>query len=263
MSNKLANKISDAGLFFNQVMSLVVSNLKVRYRGTIAGLIWVLMHPTILLIVQTVVFSTVLKIPIKSYLPYLFSGFLPWIFISQTVDMGTTQHKYFSASIRAFGVHPVVVTAALTIENLTTLLFMLFLYSTFSAAFFEFNYLTFLCWIISCVPLALAVFSLTYSVAIMHSKFKDIKFITSFALSVLFFLSPIFYSIEQVPVDQKIYFKLNPFYHLLLPFQTATMDIIILEWFANYSTAFLVALIFLSICWSIWRVNKKDIYLYL
>lgn len=250
-------------LIYEQVIALVMANLKIRYRRTIAGIIWVLLNPTILLIVQTVVFSSVLKISIKTYLPYLFSGFLPWVFISQTIDMGTTQHKYFSASIRAFNIHPLVVTAALTIENLTTLLMMLFIYSAVSFLFFDINFFILIAWVLSCLPLILAVFSLTFSVAILYSKFRDIKFITSFALSVLFFLSPIFYSIDLVSPDQRIYFKLNPFYHLLSPFQSATTGTSLIDWSVNYAVSFLVAFSFLLVSACIWKINKRDIHLYL
>lgn len=250
-------------LFYTQVVGLLIANLKIRYRKTIAGFIWVLLNPTILLLVQTTVFSTVLKIPIKTYLPYLFSGFLPWVFISQTIDMGTTQHKYFSSSIKAFNIHPAIVTLALTFENLINLLSISLIYFIFSSLFIKFDFLIFLGWIISYIPLTLAVFSLTFAIALLFSKFKDIKFITSFVLSLLFFVSPIFYSLDLIPIDQRIYFKLNPFYHLILPFQSLTMNIAIIDWMIIVSTSFVISIIFFLISLYIWRINKKDIYLYL
>ncbi|MCB0368299.1 MAG: ABC transporter permease [Bdellovibrionales bacterium] len=246
-----------------QVLSLLIANLKLRYRKTLAGFIWVLLNPAILLIVQAIIFTKVLKLPITTYLPFLFSGFLPWVFISQTVEMGATQYKYFSPSIRAFNISPYLVTLSLTLENLITLLAMAFIYFVVSSFFFSLNLYFIVLWILSIIPLIISVFSITFSVSILFLKFKDIKFITSFVLSILYFLTPIFYSIDLIPENDRIYFKLNPFFHLITPFQQAHANISFSSWFVFYAISMFISVVFLFLSLIIWRFNKRDIYLYL
>jgi lipopolysaccharide transport system permease protein len=79
--------MSPFNLQLNQLRSLTVANLKIRYRKTWIGFLWVLLNPVILLTVQSFIFLHVLNVSRNHYLLYLISGFLPWIFLSQTWEL--------------------------------------------------------------------------------------------------------------------------------------------------------------------------------
>ena len=74
-------------IFIRQLISLTFANMKARYRKTLAGFIWVILNPIILYSVQSIVFRKILKIDVPDYSLFLMGGLLPWIFITNTLEM--------------------------------------------------------------------------------------------------------------------------------------------------------------------------------
>ncbi len=74
------------------IFQLVKRDFQQRYVGSAAGWLWGLIHPLVLLGIYTFVFSICLRSPLgkgdvtQSYPLYLFSGMLPWLLFSETVQ---------------------------------------------------------------------------------------------------------------------------------------------------------------------------------
>src|SRR5579871_414267 len=75
----------------NLLKNLILRDLKHRYVGSFAGFLWSVIHPIVLLVSYTFVFSVVftLKMDIATgttnWAIFLFSGLLPWFLFSDTV----------------------------------------------------------------------------------------------------------------------------------------------------------------------------------
>lgn len=64
-------------------------DISVRYKQTIIGVIWALIRPFLTMVVFTVVFSKVAKLPTEGTAPYalmVFAGLLPWQFFSTALS---------------------------------------------------------------------------------------------------------------------------------------------------------------------------------
>src|SRR4026209_2705372 len=84
MVHNLANLFRYRGL----IQSLVVRELKARYRGSVLGFFWSFVNPLMLLLVYTFVFRFVLPNDTKGLQPYslfLFCGILPWNWFSSSL----------------------------------------------------------------------------------------------------------------------------------------------------------------------------------
>ncbi|MCH2694378.1 MAG: ABC transporter permease [Acidobacteriia bacterium] len=70
---------------------MVERDLKNRYIGSAIGIIWSVIHPLVLLISYTFVFSVIIKHPLgpesgtTSFAIYLFCGILPWMMFQETL----------------------------------------------------------------------------------------------------------------------------------------------------------------------------------
>ncbi len=71
------------------VNSLVVRELKARYRGSFLGFLWTFLNPLLLLGVYALVFNFYLRIQIEHYAGFMFVGLLPWIWFSSSLLEGT------------------------------------------------------------------------------------------------------------------------------------------------------------------------------
>src|SRR5438105_13329641 len=56
---------------------LVGRDLRSRYKGSVLGFAWTLLQPLLLMLVYTILFSRVIRLPIRHYPLFLLSGLLP------------------------------------------------------------------------------------------------------------------------------------------------------------------------------------------
>src|ERR1700751_5778153 len=60
-------------------------DLSVRYKQTVIGVLWALIRPFLTMLVFTIIFSHIAKLPSDGNTPYslmVFAGILPWTFFS-------------------------------------------------------------------------------------------------------------------------------------------------------------------------------------
>ena len=70
-------------------MALVRIDLRNRYRRSVLGVGWSLLHPIAMTAVICTVFSQLLRVPnIKEYAPFLLAGLTAWNFISAVINQG-------------------------------------------------------------------------------------------------------------------------------------------------------------------------------
>ena len=70
------------------IETLVVRELKARYRGSVLGFFWSFVNPLLLLLVYSFVFSVVLpgfRGDLEPYALFLFCGLLPWTWFSSAL----------------------------------------------------------------------------------------------------------------------------------------------------------------------------------
>jgi ABC-type polysaccharide/polyol phosphate export permease len=76
----------------NLIGQLVRRDFEARFVGSIAGWLWTLIHPMVLLASWVFVFKICLRVPPppvaahKSYVVYLFCGYLPWLLFSESLQ---------------------------------------------------------------------------------------------------------------------------------------------------------------------------------
>src|SRR3972149_5947520 len=68
------------------IQSLVVRELKARYRGSVLGFFWSFVNPLLQLLIYTFVFAYVLpgRFQVEPYPLFLFTGILPWTWFSSS-----------------------------------------------------------------------------------------------------------------------------------------------------------------------------------
>lgn len=191
---------------------LVWRDMNVRYRQTAVGLLWVILQPVLFALIFTVIFGHLAQLPSDGvpYLVFAFSGAVIWRFFSQGVDR--------SAS------------SILQEEPLVTKVYFprwILPLSHVGSAFFDFMIslvILFLLvavermnpgWYLLLLPFAILLVALLAaftgaSMALLCCKYRDFTFLVSFALQILQFLSPVFYSVSLFGEQLRIFAYLNP-----------------------------------------------------
>ena len=212
--------LSDWELIWRQSVDLTTASLKSRYRKTLAGFVWVLLNPIIMFGVQATVFRKFLRLEITDYYLFLVSGLIPWVFMSQTIQMGTPALVTNAGLLRAFRMHPMVLVISSVLDNLLNFLFAIMLIIIPVVFFSDVGVTSTIIWAPLCLlPFLIGTFAITSFTALLNVFYRDTNFVLGFAFSVLFFVTPIFYPIEYVPEHYRWVIELNPFYHLISPFR--------------------------------------------
>lgn len=245
-----------------QLKAWLLASLKMRYRKTWLGLAWVVLNPIILLVAQGFVFSHILNIESRIYILYLVSGWLPWIFINQTLQMGNTQLRTYSFAIKAFNIEPRLIVTSLSIENLIH--FFITQILIFIPLLFYFNQspAILLLWVVASIPLFIAAEALTFLSSTSNVIVRDVNYVVNFALSVLYFFTPIFYTPAYVPEAYRFLLYANPFSLLLMPFQLPALPGYSFEaWLIALTRSFITALLLAFIASTVWKKFKASFYL--
>lgn len=177
-------------------MTLVKTDLRTRYRRSILGLGWSLLHPIALTIIMCTIFSTVMGMDPREYGPFLLAGFAYWNYVVGSATMGCHSLFLGEAYIRQY-------PAPLAIYPLRTTLgamvhFLLALVVVIPAAYF----IDIDGWqdpwsLLTLVPTVVLLFLLGWSLAVLagfaNVWFQDTQHLTEVGFQILFYATPIIY----------------------------------------------------------------------
>jgi lipopolysaccharide transport system permease protein len=201
------------------IQVLVARDLKARYRGSILGLLWTLLNPLLHMGIYVLLFAVYMQAAMEHYAAFLLCGLLPWIWFSSSLLLGATsimdggsllKKVFFPAQVL-----PTVTVMANFINfllGIPILVALLLLYGVpFGAS-------------VLVLPLIAAcqfafTLGLTFVVSAVSVRYRDVPQVLSHLLTFWFFLSPIIYSVAQVPERFRAVVVLNPFAPFVVAYQ--------------------------------------------
>ena len=183
------------GILFN----FAVSDLKIRYRNSILGVLWSFIEPLLLLAVLFVVFSTMFKFEIPNFPIYLLLGIVCYRVFQNGTTLALNSLTNRSSTITQIYFPRSIPGLSAGITSAIMLVFELMVLGIFMAAFQFIPTVTILL-----LPLVLAlelllIFGIALPLSVLNVKFKDTEFIWGVVLSAGFFLTPIFYQFDMLP----------------------------------------------------------------
>ena|SRR5579862_770229 len=206
------NLVERRGLIFQ----LVRRDFEQRFVGSAAGWMWGVIHPLVLLVCWTFVFSYCLKMTLprnavtQSYSLYLFAGMLPWLLFSETVQRSSNSlldHanlitktvfpaevvpiSVFLSSLISHGMALVlvIVTIAVKENHISPMLLLLPVYM---------------------VLLGLFAIGIGWIASSLQVYLRDTVQMVTVALTFWFWATPIFITEDQVPAQFRFLIAGNP-----------------------------------------------------
>jgi len=188
-------------------------DIKVRYKQTVLGVLWVIFQPLVSTVIFTFFFGRLAKIP--SYdLPYslfVLCGLVFWNFFSNSVSSasasmhtneGIIKKVYFPKIILPFS--SILTSFIDFLINLTMLLIIALILGYPPNAY---GLIVF--------PMAIVITMLTaaglgFFLSSLNVKYRDVGLIIPFFIQLLLFLSPIIYPLAIVSESNKLIMAINP-----------------------------------------------------
>jgi lipopolysaccharide transport system permease protein len=200
-------------------------DLKVRYHQTLLGAGWAILQPLLAMIVFSVVFGRLAKMPSDGvpYPLFVYSGLVVWTYFANAVTQGGNSLAA-SSNLLTKVYFP---RAAIPLASVLCVLVDTLVASVFIGALMVFYGIP----VSAELPLALLVlvivtfcasgFSLLLSA--INVEYRDVKYATPFLVQVWMFLTPIIYPMSIVPENLRPWMALNPLAGMVEAFRAALL----------------------------------------
>lgn len=191
---------------------LIYKEWIVKYKGTYLGYIWSIAHPLILAVVFFIGFKIVMKVHIEDYTLFLIVALFPWQWFTNSLFTGSfsfiTNATLIKKTVFPKFLLPLSSTIVDMIHFIVSVPIILIALSLYDKQVF------YISWVYLFPLLILLQISITYAFALLFGTlnlfFRDIERLVSLLLTLLIYLTPIFYSMDLIPKDLRYYFYFNP-----------------------------------------------------
>lgn len=203
------------------VLSLTLRELKARYKNTVLGFFWSLLNPLAMMLVFTMVFTVFIKnSDLRNFPIFILCGLLPWNFFTSGV-MGSINVIVGNANLVTKVYFPrEALPIATVLANLVN--FLLTLILLFVALLLFRPHFSPWLWLLPVVILIQTCFilGLAFILSTLNVFYRDTLMVMDVAILAWFFLTPVFYPIDQLPQNYLLFgveFNLHRLMYVLNP----------------------------------------------
>ena len=242
------------------ISMMTLRDLKLRYKQTMLGVLWVVLQPLLPLAIFTCVFGKVVKIDSQG-LPYAllaFSGLVPWLLFSETVTRCSNclvaeerllTRVYFPKLILPLSKFiTVFIDFLISMIIFSVFLFAYDIHLSHRLLFFPLILLVTVCLSLGC--------GIIFSA--LNVYFRDFRIITPFLLQIGMYASPVIYFTGMVPLKYQLIFSINPMVGVIESFRWVFFESITVFPYIPFLIA--VAFSFVIFSLSIFVFRKVEIY---
>ncbi|MER3412203.1 MAG: hypothetical protein C4305_07880 [Thermoleophilia bacterium] len=180
--------------------SLFRRDLHARYKGTVLGVAWSLANPLILMGVYVLVFSLLWKVTTIDHYPlFLLSGLAVWVFLAASLQSAARSMLDYAELIKKVRFPRQLVPFSTVATHLVSFAAMLVGLVAASALVLPRARETAWLALLLALPVVALVAGLALAVASANVVFRDVEHLVSALLLPWFFLTPVLYSLEELP----------------------------------------------------------------
>ena len=188
-------------------------DIAVRYKQTVIGAVWALIRPLLTMVVFSVIFGRLAKLPSDGAVPYalmVFAGMLPWSFFSSGLAEASNSLIGNANLISKVSFPRLIVPTASVVVAFVDFVIALFLLGAMMVFYgfapgWQIGLLpafVLLCFVVSVGP--------AFWITALNVKYRDFRHIIPFLLQLGLYVSPVGFSSNIIPEQWRLVFSLNP-----------------------------------------------------
>ena len=207
------------GAFFRELLRyrelfyfLAWRDILVRYKQTVIGVAWSVIRPLLTMLVFTVVFGRLAKLPSEG-VPYpilVFSAMLPWQYFANAMQESSNSLIAESRLISKVYFPRLIVPASSVIVSAVDFLISLALLGLLMLGYGFVPSWTFLFMPFFFLLATLAALGAGFWLSALNVKYRDFRYIVPFLVQFGLYVSPVGFSSSVVPERWRLLYSLNP-----------------------------------------------------
>ena len=207
------NYWSDLWRYRELFIILAWRDISVRYKQTIIGIAWAILRPFLTMLVFTVIFGRVAKLPSDGNTPYalmVFAAMLPWTLFSTSLSEASNS-LIANANLISKVYFPRLIVPTATLVTTFVDFLISFIILIGLMAFYQFPP----SWNLLLLPLfiLLALFASLGPglwITALNVKYRDFRYVIPFVVQFGLYISPVGFSSSVIPEKWRIVYSLNP-----------------------------------------------------
>lgn len=188
-------------------------DISVRYKQTIIGILWAIIRPFLTMVVFTVIFGRIAKLPSDGSAPYallVFAAMLPWSLFSNALSESSNS-LISNANLIGKVYFPRLIIPAATVVTAFIDFLISFIILMGMMVYYQFapgwNMLLLPLFIILAL---LASLGPGLWITALNVKYRDFRYIIPFVVQIGLYVSPVGFSSKIVPEQWRLLYNINP-----------------------------------------------------
>lgn len=209
------------------IFELSKKDFKVKYAGSYLGIIWGFVQPIVTILVLWFVFQVGFRnSPIQDFpfILWLLCGMIPWFFISESITSAANSLIEYSYLVKkvVFKVSslPLIKIVSALYVHLFFIAFLFFMFILYGYGFSIYN-IQIIYYLFASIVLVTGISLITSS---LMPFLKDMGQIVAIVLQLLFWMTPIFWNIKQVPDKYLNLLRMNLIFYIVQGYRDTFID---------------------------------------
>jgi lipopolysaccharide transport system permease protein len=254
MKNYWKELMSFRELFF----ILAWRDITVRYKQTVLGIMWTILRPILTMIVLTIVFSKIAKLPSEG-VPYpllVLVGMIPWQLFSSALSESSNSLISNASLLTKVYFPRIILPSSTIIATLVDfvismiLVFILMIYYN-QIPSYRIIFMPFFLLLVLISSLGIGFF-----VASVNVKYRDFRYIVPFFVQFGLYITPVGFTSQIVSENWKLYYYLNPMAGAIDGFRWALLSNQSVIYLPGLLLSFTISI--LCLIFGIWYFRKTE-----
>ncbi|OGT07432.1 MAG: phosphate ABC transporter permease [Gammaproteobacteria bacterium GWF2_41_13] len=201
-------------------------DITVRYKQTVIGVLWAILKPFLTMVIFTIIFGRLAKLPSDGNTPYaimVYAAMIPWQFFSSAISDASSSIVDNAQLISKVYFPRIIVPISSIVTNFIdflisfVILIILMIYFRFMPS-----------WHMVFLPVFFMIAVLTAAgigtyITSLNVKYRDFRYIIPFLVQLGLYVSPVGFSSSVIPGKYRLLYSLNPMVGVIDGFRWAIL----------------------------------------
>ncbi|WP_445370375.1 ABC transporter permease [Methylomonas sp. HW2-6] len=195
------------------LLILAWRDFKVRYKQTVIGASWAVLRPLLSMLIFTIVFNKIARLPTEGNTPYslmVFTAMLPWyLFINSFNESANSIVENSTIVSKVYFPRIIIPSTSVFVNFIDFIisLFILFSIMAWHKLIPSTNIIYIPYFLLIAILYSLG---LSYFVSALNVKYRDFRYIVPFISQIGLYLSPVGFSSQLIPEEWRMIYSINP-----------------------------------------------------
>ena len=225
--------LSDLWAYRELLYFLTWKDIKIRYKQTVIGAGWAIIQPLVTMVVFTLIFGGLAKIPSGGmpYAIFVYPTLILWTYFSSAVTISSNSLVTNSNLLSKVYFPRILIPMSACLIGLVDYAIAAVILIGLMAYFQVAPTIWIVFVLLPLVVTAILASGLGFWLSAISVKYRDIQYVVPFFVQILFFVSPVLYAGDLVPQQYSFLFNLNPLAGIMTAQRAMILGNASIDWF--------------------------------